>query len=99
MVNVKVLNYERFRKETGLEPKVPTPDDLAQMDMTKCKTMKFRPLSEEEWKLRGIGEIHEEKRIPIKGPYDSQRPRVGDAEIHRPLTWRRLLFCGFKGGS
>ncbi|KPM41725.1 hypothetical protein AK830_g4818 [Neonectria ditissima] len=93
-VNLRVVNYEKFTSITGLSPKAPSPDEVAKISLRRCKTQQFRPSADEEIHLRGIGEIHEETGIHINGPYDVKRPREVDAEVERPLTWRRILFCG-----
>lgn len=94
-VSLQVLNYEMFTNITGLSPKAPSPDEVAEITLNKCEDKELKTMTDWEIYLQGIGQIYAQTGIGITGPYDVNREREDRAPVKRPLTWRRILSCGF----
>ncbi|CAF3499577.1 unnamed protein product [Fusarium graminearum] len=94
-VNLQVVNYKQFTNITGLSPKTPSPDEVAKITLEKCTPKELENLVDEEIHLQGIGEMYAQTGIDITGPYNGNRAREDRASVKRPLTWRRILSCGF----
>ncbi|QPC74635.1 hypothetical protein HYE68_005387 [Fusarium pseudograminearum] len=94
-VNLQVVNYKQFTNITGLSPKTPSPDEVAKISLEKCIYKELKNLADEEIHLQGIGEMYAQTGIDITGPYNANRAREDRAPVKRPLTWRRILSCGF----
>lgn len=94
-VNLQVVNCKQFTNITGLSPKTPSPDEVAKITLEKCIYKELKNLADEEIHLQGIGEMYAQTGIDITGPYNVNRAREDRAPVKRPLTWRRILSCGF----